>query len=103
LSGGCAARTVALMTEFLVELYLSPSDADAIERLAECARQAAEEQTGRGVPVRYVRSISVAEEETCFVFYDAPSREAASETAQLANFPVMCIAAAQTNEAKSST
>jgi hypothetical protein len=87
------------MTEFLVELYLSPSDADAVERLAECARIAAEQQSGRGVTVRYVRSISVAEEETCFVFYDAPSREAASETARLAKFPVVCIAASETTEA----
>ena len=67
---------------------------------ATCARIAAEEQSGRGVSVRYVRSISVPEEETCFVFYDAPSREAASETARLAKFAVVCIAASETTEAR---
>ena len=99
MSGGRGARSVALVTEFLVELYLSPTDAGAVERLAECARVAAEEQSGRGVSVRYVRSISVPEEETYFVFYDAPSREAASDTARLAKFAVVCIAAAETTEA----
>jgi hypothetical protein len=52
-----------------------------------------------GVPVRYVRSISLPEEETCFVFYDAPSREAASETARLANLAVVCIVASATTDA----
>ena len=70
------------MTEFLVELYLSVNDADAAEYLFRCARIAAERQTAMGVPVRYVRSISVPEEETCFVFYDAPSPEAAGETSR---------------------
>jgi PASTA domain len=100
LSGSGVAPSVALVTEFLVELYFSPPDADAVERLAECARIAAEEQRGRGVSVRYVRSISLPEEETCFVFYEAPSREAVSETARLAKFAVVCIAAAESTEAK---
>lgn len=93
------ARTVGAMTEFLVELYLSPTNPDAVEYLTSCARVAAEEQSARGVCVRYVRSISVPEEQTCFVFYDAPSREAASETARLARFTAVCIAASETTEA----
>jgi hypothetical protein len=99
LSGSLVTPTVAPVTEFLVELYLSPTDSDAVDRLAECARIAAEEQCGRGVPVRYVRSISVPEEETWFLFYDAPSREAASETARLAKFAFVCLAASETTEA----
>ena len=51
--------------------------------------------------MRYVRSILVPEEETCFVFYDAPSREAAGETARLAKLAFVCIAAAETTEAES--
>lgn len=87
-----------LVTEFLVELYVSPTDVDAAG-LATSARVAAEQQSGKGVSVRYVRSISVPEEGTYFVFYDAPSREAAGETARLAQFAVVCIAAAETIEA----
>lgn len=100
MSRTCGAPTVSLVTEFLVELYVPPTDADAVEHLSTSARIAAEEQSGRGVSVRYVRSISVPEEETYFVFYDAPSREAASETARLAKFAVVCIAAAETTEAR---
>lgn len=90
IEGSVAAPTVAVVTEFLVGLYLSPSDPDTVERLARCARMAAVEQSGRGVPVRYVRSISGPAEQTCFAFYDAPSREVASKTAPLANLAVVC-------------
>ena len=62
------APTVGAMTEFLVELYLSPINPGAGEYVASCARGAAEEQSAKGVSVRYVRSISVPEEQTCFVF-----------------------------------
>ncbi len=90
------APSVALVTEYLVELYVSPSETEAVAHLVSYARTAAEEQSERGVPVRYVRAISVPEEETCFVFYDAPSREAAVETARLAKLAFVCVAAAKT-------
>ena len=61
---------------------------------------AAMEQCGRGVPVRYVRAVSIPEEETCFVFYDALPRQAASETARFANLEVVCIAVSATTEAR---
>jgi hypothetical protein len=87
------------MTEFLIELYLSPTSPDTVKQLTRCARAAAEEQSAKGVCVRYVRSISIPSEQTFFVFYDAPSRETASETARLAKFTAMCIAASETTEA----
>jgi hypothetical protein len=79
--------------EYLVELYVSPPDVGTVRRLADSARIAAEEQADRGVPVRYLRAIFVPEEETCFMFYDAPSRDAARDAAQLARLPFVCIAA----------
>jgi hypothetical protein len=96
LSGSLIAPSVGLMTEFLAEIYVSATETDSIADLVTCARIAAEEQSERGVPVRYVRAILVPEEETCFVFYDAPSREDATDTARLAGFAVVCIAAAET-------
>ncbi|MGZ6576498.1 MAG: hypothetical protein ACXVHJ_36635, partial [Solirubrobacteraceae bacterium] len=66
------------MTESLVELYPSATGPDTVERLARCRRIAAEGQTGMGVPVRCARSISVPEEQTRVVFYQAASRQAAS-------------------------
>ena len=72
------------MTEFLVEFYLSRTDTAALHRCVRRARLAAEEQTRRGMPVRYLRSIYVPEDETCFLLYEAKSAEAVRRAAALA-------------------
>ena len=77
------ARSVAFMTEFLVETYVSPTDASSVQHLAKCARLAAEELSDQGIQVRYVRSIFVPEEETCFIFYDALCADTARRAASL--------------------
>jgi hypothetical protein len=73
------------MTEFLVELYLSRTDAAALERSVRRARLGAEEQTRQGTPVRYLRSMYLPEDETCFLLYEAESAEAARRAAALAD------------------
>ena len=73
------------MTEFLVELYLSRADAAALECSVRRARLAAEEQTRQGMPVRYLRSMYLPEDETSFVLYEAESAEAARRAAALAD------------------
>jgi Protein of unknown function (DUF4242) len=60
------------MAEFLVELYAAPSNGDAI---AEQARAAAETASRSGALVRYLSSIFVPEDETCFLLYEANSLE----------------------------
>jgi len=70
--------------EFLVELYVSREDAAAVERGAERTRRAAEELTREGTPVRFVRSIFVPEDETCFFLCEAVSAEAVREAARRA-------------------
>jgi hypothetical protein len=72
------------MTEFLVEFYISRTDAAARGRSVRRARLAAEEQTRQGTPVRYLRSMYLPDEETCFLLYEAESAEAARRTAALA-------------------
>jgi hypothetical protein len=70
------------MPSYLLELYLprvgsllaAAADARRVERLA-----AAE---GRGL--RYVRTLFVAEDETCFHVFEAPSRGAVVEAASRA-------------------
>jgi hypothetical protein len=94
LSAGECARSFDRVTEFLVEMYVSQTDAGAVAHLAQCARIAAEELSGQGIPVRYVRSIFVPEEETCFIFYDALSADVAREAASRARLPFVCVAAA---------
>lgn len=61
------------MTEFIVELYVSRADRDAVGRHAERARLAAEELTREGTPVRHLRSIFVPDDETCFFLFEAAS------------------------------
>ncbi len=75
------------MPEFLVELYVSRSDGAAVERRARRARLAAEELTREGRPVRYVRSIFVPEDETCFLLYEAATAEDVEEAARRASLP----------------
>ena len=59
------------MTEFIVEVYVPRSG--AIATTGVC--RAAEEQTRRGAPVRYLRAILVPEDETCYLLFDAASAD----------------------------
>ena len=61
------------MAEFLVELYVAREEAAVLELQAERAQRAAEELTDEGTPVRFLRSIFVPEDETCFFLYEAVS------------------------------
>jgi hypothetical protein len=75
------------MAEYLVELYVSGTDEAAVARGADRARLAAERLSDEGRLVRYVRSIFVPEDETCFYLYEAGSADtvrAAAERAELA-------------------
>jgi hypothetical protein len=63
------------MAEFLVESYVARTDSAAVELAAERGRIAAEELTREGTPVRFLRSLFVPEDETCFFLYEADSPE----------------------------
>ena len=67
------------MAEFLAELYVARGDGAAARRRARRARLAAEELQREGTEVRYLRSIHVPEDETCFVLYEAASAAAVRE------------------------
>ena len=75
------------MAEFLIELYVSRGDAALAGRSGTRARLAAEALTREGTPVRYLRSIFVPEDETCFLLYEAASAGAVREAATRANLP----------------
>jgi hypothetical protein len=64
------------MPEFLVELYVPRADAASMGLEVERAREAAQELSRQGLVVRYVRSIFVPDDETCFHLYKASSVEA---------------------------
>jgi len=85
------------VAEFLVEVYVSRSDAAAVRRGAERTRLAAAELTREGTPVRYLRSIFVPEDETCFYLYEAADAEAVREAATRAAVPFERVAELLTN------
>jgi Protein of unknown function (DUF4242) len=82
------------MTEYLLELYVAKADALAVERGAMRVRRAAEEHTREGTPVRYLRSIFVPDDETCFLIFEAASADAVRAVAQRAALSFEHVAAA---------
>jgi Nickel responsive protein SCO4226-like len=72
------------MAEFLVELYVSRAIPGAVANETQRARKAAFELTAEGIPVRFLRSIFVPEDETCLFLYEAGSVEAVHEAAHRA-------------------
>jgi hypothetical protein len=80
------------MPRYLLEIYLSASA--SLPQAAEEARNLAAETHNGATAVRYVRTLFVAEEETCFHVFDAPSRDALIEAASRAG-----IVAARVTEA----
>jgi hypothetical protein len=85
------------VNEYLLELYVSRTDDHAVEQSVERMRLALEQQ---GTPVRYLRSIFVPEDETCYLLFEAASVEAVREAAQLAGLPFAHVAAAIETEGK---
>jgi hypothetical protein len=73
------------MAEFVLEFYASRADTAAVRRRTRRARLAADAVTREGTPVRYVRSIYVPEDETCFVLYEAASSDAVQRAAARAD------------------
>ena len=74
------------MPEFLLELYVARTRRRN-ERRHQRARLGAEALTGERTPVRCVRSIFVAEDETCFLLYEAASADAVRTAAGRAGLP----------------
>jgi len=75
------------MTEFLLELYVAKTNCAVIAVQANRLRRAAAELTAEGRPVRIVRSIFVAEDETCFVLVEAATAESVRDAATRAALP----------------
>lgn len=72
------------MAEFLVECYVSRSKSDLVADDSEEARLAAEALAREGADVRFLRSIFVPEDETCFYLYEATSAQVVRDAANRA-------------------
>jgi hypothetical protein len=80
------------MREFMVELYMSREDAGAVERAAHLTERAAQQITRLGSPVRYLRSIYVRGDETCFLLYAADTMDAVRAAAAATGRPLEHVA-----------
>jgi hypothetical protein len=86
------------MAEFLLEVYAARADARAVNEAACRARAAAVALVSEGLQVRYVRSIFVPEDETCFYVYEADSVGTVHEVARRAGLPVDRVVEARSAE-----
>jgi hypothetical protein len=73
------------MTEFLVELYVSQADPDAVGRDVRRVHRAVVELTAEGTPVTFLSSIFVPADETCFFLFEAGSLDVVQEAARRAS------------------
>ena len=72
------------MSHYVVETYLSNLRPEALEASAARVRRAAAELSDEGVAVRHLRSVFLAEDETCFHFFEAPSIDAVQQASERA-------------------
>jgi len=69
------------VTTYLIEAYVAGGD---IADLQGRARAAAEAMSNEGRVIRYLRSVLVPADETCFHLFDAASEDAVAELARRA-------------------
>jgi|ERR687897_711907 hypothetical protein len=69
---------------YLVELHEPPGGWQALQELAARARDSAELLNAQGTPVRFLRSIFVPEQDSCFFLYEAASVEVVGEAGRRA-------------------
>jgi hypothetical protein len=75
------------MTEFLGEMYVSRNNGAAVEDDEARVRGAAAQLSGEGRHVRFVRTIFVPEDETCFYLFEAASEGTVREVGLRAALP----------------
>ena len=72
------------MPSYLVEVYLPRSHAHEVRATAGRARAAAEQLSGEDVPIRYVRTTFLPDDETCFHLFEASAPAAVEEVSRRA-------------------
>lgn len=72
------------MPLFVIEAYESRARSGQLEQLSRRARAAVDSLSRHGTAVRYVRAVLLPDDETCFVFVEAPTAEIVVEVARRA-------------------
>jgi hypothetical protein len=81
------------MADFLVEVYTPRLDGAALAKLVARLKAVAEAMSAE-IPVTYLRSIHVPEDETCFHLFEAESAEVVYEAGRRAGLTFDRVAAA---------
>ena len=85
------ARTFGLvqtLARYAVELNRPDGGWTGIEAATARARRAAAEMRTEGTPVRFLRSVFVPEDESCFFLYEGPNADADRDAAGRAELTV---------------
>jgi hypothetical protein len=82
---------------YLVETYAPKLRADEARAAGRRARAAAEQLSGEGARIRYVRTTFLPDDETCFHVFEAASEEAVGEACRRAGIAAGRIAPAVEN------
>jgi Protein of unknown function (DUF4242) len=72
------------MPSYLAEVYLPRSRAHELRATARRACAAAAELSREGVPIRYIRTTYLPDDETCFHHFEAPTPAAVEEATRRA-------------------
>jgi hypothetical protein len=70
---------------YLVEVFLPRSRGREARASARRARHAAVDLSSEGVPIRYVRTIFLPDDETCFHFFEADSTASVDQVSRRAS------------------
>jgi hypothetical protein len=82
---------MATPSHYLVELAAPAGGWQDVQQLTACARGGAEEMSREGVAVRFLRSIYVPEDESCFFLYEGDSIETVEEAGRRAQLQIVRI------------
>lgn len=72
------------LARYTIEVPRPEGNWAAMEAATARARQAADELRQEGTPIRFLRSIYVPEDETCFFLYEGPGADAVRAAARRA-------------------
>ena len=74
------------MPSYLVEMYVPGSGHEDVRAAGRHVQAAADALARRGMPIRYVRTTILPDDETCFHLVEAPSSTAVEELCRQAGF-----------------
>lgn len=72
------------MQDYILEAYLPRSRAHEARATARRARAAAKALAREGVPIRFIRTTYLPDDETCFYFFEAVSTDIVAEAGRRA-------------------